>query len=102
MHIVGITGSLRKASTNTGILRAMRQKIPAPHTMEIIVPDLPLFNKDVEVHSPHARVARAGQSSACQTKFPFKVSKRESGTENTSNGEGGLSNLVFERRGAGH
>ena len=48
VHIVGITGSLRKASTNTGILRAIAKLLPQPHTMEIVVPDIPLYNGDVE------------------------------------------------------
>lgn len=49
VHIVGITGSLRKASSNTGLLRYIAQTLPAGHTMDIIVPgDLPLFNQDVE------------------------------------------------------
>jgi len=48
MHIVAISGSLRKTSCNTGLLRAMRDQLPAGHTMDIIVPDLPLFNQDLE------------------------------------------------------
>lgn len=48
MHIVAISGSLRKSSCNTGLLRAMRDKLPEGHTMDIIVPDLPLFNQDLE------------------------------------------------------
>lgn len=48
MHIVAITGSLRKASCNTGVLRAMQKALPAGHTMDIIVPNLPLFNQDLE------------------------------------------------------
>jgi len=48
MHIVAISGSLRLSSCNTGILRAMKDQLPAGHTMDIIVPDLPLFNQDLE------------------------------------------------------
>lgn len=49
MHIVAISGSLRKASCNTGILRALQKALPSGHTMDIIVPgDLPLFNQDIE------------------------------------------------------
>jgi NAD(P)H-dependent FMN reductase len=49
MHIVGICGSLRKASANGGILRALQAKLPAGSTMDIIIPgDLPLFNQDIE------------------------------------------------------
>eukprot|EP01032_Pedospumella_encystans_P018704 gene18704-21285_t len=48
VHIVAITGSLRKASCNTGILRAIKNALPAGHTMDIVTPDLPLFNQDLE------------------------------------------------------
>lgn len=52
MHIVGITGSLRKASCNTGLLRQVKQvldaKYPAKFTFDLVVPDLPLYNGDVE------------------------------------------------------
>lgn len=49
MHIVALSGSLRKASCNTGVLRAMAKMLPPGHTMDIIVPgDLPLFNQDLE------------------------------------------------------
>lgn len=48
MHIVAITGSLRKASCNTGILRAMVKLLPAGHTIDVIVPELTLFNQDLE------------------------------------------------------
>ena len=48
MHIVAISGSLRKTSCNTGILRAIKEQLPLGHTMDIIVPDLPLFNQDLE------------------------------------------------------
>jgi hypothetical protein len=50
MHIVAISGSLRKASCNTGVLRAMAKMLPAGHTMDIIIPgELPLFNQDLEL-----------------------------------------------------
>lgn len=49
MHIVAISGSLRKNSCNTGVLRAIQSQLPPGHTMDIIVPvDLPLFNQDLE------------------------------------------------------
>jgi hypothetical protein len=50
MHIVAISGSLRKASCNTGVLRAMAKMLPAGHTMDIVIPgELPLFNQDLEL-----------------------------------------------------
>lgn len=49
MHIVAISGSLRKNSCNTGVLRAIQSQLPEGHTMDIIVPgDLPLFNQELE------------------------------------------------------
>ena len=49
MHIVAICGSLRAASCNGGLLRAVARNVPAGHTIDIIVPgDLPLFNQDIE------------------------------------------------------
>lgn len=49
MHIVAISGSLRKASCNTGLLRAIGRNLPSGSTFDLIVPgDLPLFNQDIE------------------------------------------------------
>ena len=49
MHIVGISSSLRTGSSNTGLLRAAEKYVVAlGHSYEIIVPDLPLFNQDIE------------------------------------------------------
>jgi chromate reductase len=48
IHIVAISGSLRAASANTGLLRACAARLPEATTMEIIVPNLPLFNQDTE------------------------------------------------------
>lgn len=55
MHVVGISSSLRAASSNTGLLRAAEQYVLAKgHSYEIIVPDLPLFNQDIEENPPDA------------------------------------------------
>ncbi len=48
VHIVAISSSLRKASCNTGLLRALARNAPAGVTFDIITPDLPLFNQDIE------------------------------------------------------
>ena len=49
MHIVGISSSLRAASSNTGLLRAAEKYVVAQgHSYELIVPDIPLFNQDIE------------------------------------------------------
>jgi NAD(P)H-dependent FMN reductase len=49
IKVVAITGSLRKASVNAGLLRAAAALAPK-HNMEfnIISADLPLFNQDLE------------------------------------------------------
>ncbi|MBK8770396.1 MAG: NAD(P)H-dependent oxidoreductase [Rhizobiales bacterium] len=48
MKLVGISGALRKASTNTGTLRALRDLLPAHATMEIVtLHGIPLFDEDL-------------------------------------------------------
>lgn len=48
MKVLGISGSLRKASYNTAILRASAKLMPEGMTLEIAeIGDLPLFNQDV-------------------------------------------------------
>ena len=47
--LLGITGSLRRASTNTGLLRALTEMAPAHVTMEIAdLHGIPMFNEDDE------------------------------------------------------
>jgi chromate reductase len=51
-HLVGFSGSLRKESYNTRLLKAVLQLLPDGLTMEIIsIADIPLFNED---HEPPA------------------------------------------------
>ncbi|MFA6541752.1 MAG: NADPH-dependent FMN reductase [Bacteroidota bacterium] len=48
IHIVGISGSLRKGSYNTALLRAVRELLPVNTTFEIAsIGDLPMFNADL-------------------------------------------------------
>ena len=48
MNVLGISGSLRKASFNTAALRACGEMLPAGMTLSIAeIGDLPLFNQDV-------------------------------------------------------
>ena len=59
MNILGIPGSLRRASFNHGLLRAARDAAPAGAALEIVeVGDLPLFNEDLETGGWPATVAR--------------------------------------------
>ena len=49
LYIVGISGSLRKASMNTGLLRAAQKLLPDGVSMEIVKLDaLPLYNGDID------------------------------------------------------
>jgi chromate reductase len=48
MKVLGISGSLRRGSWNTSVLRAAQGLAPAGMTMEIgAIGDLPLYNEDV-------------------------------------------------------
>jgi chromate reductase len=48
-RVVGISGSLRKASYNTATLRAAQEFAPESLDIDIVtLEDMPLFNEDVE------------------------------------------------------
>jgi len=48
IHVLGISGSLRKKSYNTAALRAARELLPDGVTLEVAeIGDLPLYNDDV-------------------------------------------------------
>lgn len=48
LKFLGISGSLRKASTNTGLLRAAQSVVPAGATLEIAhIDDIPFYNQDI-------------------------------------------------------
>jgi chromate reductase len=48
IHVLGITGSLRRASTNKGMLRYAKEHAPEGMTIEIAdLSDVPFFNADV-------------------------------------------------------
>ncbi len=49
MNILGISGSLRKASWNTAALRAVSELLPEGNELGIAeIGDLPLMNQDLE------------------------------------------------------
>lgn len=57
LHVLGISGSLRKASYNTALLRAALELMPPEMTLEIFdLAPLPLFNQDTEKPFPGAVV----------------------------------------------
>jgi len=52
LRVVGIAGSLRKASYNRALLRAAREVAPERLRIEVLdLEDVPLFNEDVEAAS---------------------------------------------------
>jgi len=66
MHILGISGSLRKASYNTALLRAAAELLPTGAALDIFdLSPLPIFNPDHEKPFPEpvaefrARLAQA-------------------------------------------
>jgi chromate reductase len=49
VHVVGFSGSLRKSSYNSGLLRAAQETLPEGMTLEVLdLSGLPFFNQDVE------------------------------------------------------
>ncbi len=49
MNLLGISGALRKASTNTGLLRALRTMAPEGATLDVAtLHGIPLFDEDLE------------------------------------------------------
>lgn len=62
-HILGISGSLRKASYNTAALRAVGELLPEGTTFEIAeIGDLPFYNEDLRINGsfpPEAQRLRA-------------------------------------------
>ena len=48
LKFLGISGSLRRASTNSGLLRAAAARLPAGVTMEVAdLSDIPFYNADL-------------------------------------------------------
>lgn len=59
MHIVALTGSLRRGSFNRGLLRAARDVAPAASVVEVVgIGGLPLFNEDPKAPGWPATVAQ--------------------------------------------
>lgn len=67
VKLVGIAGSLRKASTNRGLLRAAQAHLPEGTSLEIAdLTDIPFYNQDIVGRpAPVARVlAQIGEADA--------------------------------------
>ena len=55
LHVLGISGSLRKASYNTALLRVAAELMPPEMTLQIFdLAPLPMFNQDAEKPFPEA------------------------------------------------
>ncbi len=59
VHLLGISGSLRRRSSNTALLRAAALVVPAGVTVAITtrLGELPYFNPDLDVEPPPSTVA---------------------------------------------
>ena len=59
LHLIGISGSLRKDSYNSALLRAAQELLPAGMQLEIAdINAIPLYNGDVEIaHFPESVIA---------------------------------------------
>jgi len=56
IQLVGVSGSLRKGSYNTMLLKAASQLLPTDVSMEIIsIEDIPLYNADLDLPSAKQR-----------------------------------------------
>jgi chromate reductase len=62
LHVLALCGSLRKTSTNMGLLRYARDHAPAGMTIEIAdLSPVPFFNQDLEADKPAAVKALLAQ-----------------------------------------
>lgn len=58
VRLLGISGSLRKASHNLAILRTLKERVPQNVDLELLpLDDLPLYNSDLEAPQLPAAVA---------------------------------------------
>ncbi len=59
LKFLGISGSLRRQSCNSGLLRAARTRLPAGASLEVAdLGDVPFFNADLAAQGKPAAVAR--------------------------------------------
>jgi chromate reductase, NAD(P)H dehydrogenase (quinone) len=82
MHVLGISGSLRKASHNTGLLRAAMEVLPEGVTLERFdLTPIPFYNSDLEsrgepaaVTEMKARIAAADALLIATPEYNYSVS----------------------------
>lgn len=72
IHLLGISGSLRKGSYNTAILHASGELLPEHVTLGIAdISDFPLYNDDVRENGFPASVVRVGEQVAAADALLF-------------------------------
>jgi len=83
IHVLGFSGSLRKASNNAGLLRAAAQMLPEGMTLEVFdLAPIPLFNEDLisagEIPEPvrqfKARIAAADAVLIATPEYNYSMS----------------------------
>jgi chromate reductase len=67
MRFLGLSGSLRAASTNTALLKAFADHAPEGITVDVFggMGDLPLFSPDLEADTPQSVLRLAEKVDAC-------------------------------------
>lgn len=87
LHVLGISGSLRKASYNTALLRAAAELLPPGMMLETLdLSPLPMFNQDYEKPFPEAVAhlrARLAQADALLIATPEYNSSLSGALKNT-------------------
>ena len=70
LNFLGISGSLRRTSANSGLLRAAATRLPAGVTLEIAsLADIPFYNADIAARP--AAVSRVLAQMAAADAFVF-------------------------------
>ena len=79
IHLIGLAGSLRKASTNRGLLRAAQASLSEGVTMEIAdLTDIPFYNQDItekpeSVKRVLAQIAAADALVLASTEYNYSM-----------------------------
>lgn len=79
IHVLGIAGSLRRASCNRGLLRAAQELLPEGMTLELAdLADVPFYNADLTekpaaVERVFAQMARADALLLASTEYNYSI-----------------------------
>ena len=75
--IIGLSGSLRRGSFNTMLLRAAGERLPPGTTLEIAsIRDIPLYDADLDAAGPLPQVVALKDRIAAFVTLPLAVSPR--------------------------